>query len=534
MKLNLNKTIIYNIVLLLSIFSGLSLLIFKYYYWQLIDQQSVFPEYGYWLYLIGPFLLVTCLSLYFSISDRTKLVAHIPLVICIVSALSTLYVPYAVLYHDVYDAFHDDNHEGYHDKHKLLGLLKNNKFEELEEYLTNVHNIIYDSANKESILNSAYHVFTIKVENNLQKIFDVWVLKTGSYQAYTARGFYYASQGWRVRGTKFMRDIPENDVIEMKILFNKAVLDLQRAIEINSRNTAAYMQLISVYGVLGDTRRAKQTLDAALNIYPYLYYVRSIYMYYHLFPQWGGSYEEMLDFSMNSQRYATKNPRLMALTAEIYEYLAGTEQENNMMLAIRLYSKGLQYAPLTSIYLSLAEIYKKQSDIDNELIQYNKILKKDPFNSRALGGRLKILMKLQKIDDAIIDADILFNKSADGWGASQVGWVYEHAEKYDKAADAYRLSILQNPEIAYSYERLIALDILFYRDVKSALQVALSMEKALPENPRGWLYAADYMYDLKMEEAIHHINRYFELVSESTAKNKEAIKLLEDIKLRMM
>ncbi len=537
MKINFNNKVIYSIVLLLAISGGLSLLLFKYYYWQLIDQQSVFPEYGYWLYLIAPFLLISFVSLFCSISGRKKMVMHIPLSVCIISALAVLYAPYAVLYQDVYDAFYDGNHESYHDKRKLLEMLKKKNYKGLEAYLTQIHDIVNNSPNKEGVLNGAYHVFTIMAENNLQEKFDEWVLKTDSFQAYTARGFYFSSQGWRVRSTRFMRDIPENNRIEMRVLFKKSVSDLQRAIEINPDNTAAYMKLISVYGVLGNTGKADQVLEAALNIYPYLYYARSIYMYYHLYPQWGGSHKMMHDFAMDARQYAIKNPRLMALTAEIYEDLAGREEKSNTAKAVQLYKKALEYAPLTSIYRSLARIYKKQSDVDNELTQYNKILKKNPYHSRALSGRINILVKSKRIEEAILDAEVLLNTRGGGWEASTAGWVYEHAKMYDKAVNAYKLSILDNPESEYSYERLIALNIHFFKDVTSALNVAISMEKAIPENPKGWLYAADYMYDLKMEEAIHHINQYFVLVGENIPKDKaahqSAIRLLEDIKLRI-
>lgn len=531
-----NKKIIYRIALLFSISGSLSLLLFKYYYWQLIDQQSIFPEYGYWAYLIALFLAILSSSLYCLISRRTKLVGYIPIAICIVSALVALYVPYAVSYNDVSDAFYDDNHEAYHDKHKLLGMLKNKNYEELEAYLTIVHDIVNNSPNKEGILNSAYNVFTIKAENNLEVNFDDWILKTDSFQAHTARGFYFSSQGWRVRGTRFSSDIPESNKIEMKVLFKNSVSSLNRAIEINPHNTAAYMKLISVYGVLGDTIKADKVLDAALNVYPYLYYARSIYMYYHLYPQWGGSHKLMREFAMNARQYAIKNPRLIALTADIYEDLAGREEKINTVQAVQLYKKALEYAPSTSIYLSLARIYKKRSDIENELTQYNKILKKNPFNSRALNGRINILVKLQKIEEAILDADVLLETRKEDWEASKAGWVYEYAKIYNKALDAYKLSILDNPKSEYSYERLMAINISYFKDVKSALNVALSMEKALPDNPKGWLYAADYMYDLKMEMAIHHINHYFELIGENIPKDKDAhksaTKLLEDIKLQ--
>jgi hypothetical protein len=63
------------------------------------------------------------------------------------------------------------------------------------------------------------------------------------------------------------------------------------------------------------------------------------------------------------------------------------------------------------------------------------------------------------------------------------------------------------------------------------------MEEALPDNLKGWLYTADYMYNLNMDDAIYHINRYFELVDENTAKDDEVYKavtrLKKNIKLRI-
>jgi len=249
------------IMLILSALSGISLLAFKYYYWQIVDADIFQPTSDLWLYLLIPYFIIFAMSLIYVYFNRARLLSFFPVVVCVLAATGVLYVPYELRYTDVYDAFSSDGHYRQHNKFEIIDKLKHKEYEWLDEYLLEVHEVVKQDPNREFYLNAAYGVFVNKQDTSFRVFLDEWVAKRKSFQAYTARGFYLVSRGWRTRGEVFYRDIPKKNKAEMKPLFRGAVSDLNKALEINPENVSAYMQLIMVYGVQGNTSKADDVLE---------------------------------------------------------------------------------------------------------------------------------------------------------------------------------------------------------------------------------------------------------------------------------
>ena len=495
------------LVLLLSLLAASGLLVFKYYYWQILDDIKVFPLYELWHIALLAFAFVSLLTIITLLFNRYSFLVWLSLIMCMVSGVITYYVPYQVHYLDVYNAFYEDGHDLQHNKNELLHKLKNADYDGLDGYLLAVHRRLAEDPNKERYLINAYEVFKVPSNAQVKKNLDTWVNSSNSYQAYTARAYYLMAYGWEVRGNGFAYDIPEANYEKMRALFNESKNDFLTAIKKESNNIAAYKSLISVYSVLGEKKNADYALQHAINKNPYTYYARYSYMQMRLLPQWGGSKKQMYEYAIGLREFAHGNPRLISLMAAYYEYEAGLLRNSSKReVAISLYERALEYAPYNSIYMALAWMYKDQPD---KLIQqYNSVLKKSPMHLAARASRAAFYLKDNNIELALADAKVIYEYGYKSYQLTSAAWVFETAGEIEEAIDCYTRSINYAPDDAYSLKRLAAI----YSqqgDLENALDIALQMTKVIPDDPLGSLLVADYMYDLNNEQAVNYINLFY-------------------------
>lgn len=437
-------------------------------------------------------------------------------------------------YDNVYQALYTDGHRYPIDKKVLQRMLNNGQYNDLESTLTEAHHQTdMDISNEANLKDTYYYAFGNDHDAMLEAKINKWVETTGSYQSYTARAVYLHNKAWTIRGSSYFKDIPTEQAERMTSVFKDSIADSIKALALNEKNPVAYIYLIYCNGVVNDYDSTKIVLKHALKLYPYSYHIREAYLNYHLEPKWGGSYRKMFEFSKNALRYAKNNPRLAGLAAETI-HVAGKEiEDTDPDSAIVLYKKALQFAPHNDIYMSLARIYKNQNNVANELEQYNLIINKCPRHAKALIKRGSILVEKGNKTQAIKDAEQAITLDEGVWVTAKAGWIFETAQDYKDALTAYTLAMLDDPHYEYPYSRLIELHIYLNNDYASAFRVAKSMSEYFPDNPDGWLYAADYAYDLHMNEAEMYINKYFEIIEKTGVKNKtmhEAAKrLLIDI-----
>ena len=343
------------LVLLFSVLAASGLLVFKYYYWEILDDTKVLPSYELWHIALLPFAFVSLLTLITLLFNRLSFLAWLSLVLCMLSGVVTYYVPYQVHYLDVYNALSEDGHDLDHNKNQLMNQLNNAEYSQLDEYLLAAHRRLVEDPNKEIYLINAYEMFKVPGNTQVKKHLDAWVDTSNSYQAYTARAYYLMGYGWEVRGNGFARDIPEANYEKMQVLFIESKKDFLRATQKEPNNIAAYYALISVSSVLGEKENADYALQHAINHNPYTYYARFNYMQKRLLPQWGGSKKQMYEYALGLRKFAHGNPRLISLMASYYEYEAGLlRNKSKTEDAIMSYERALEYAPYNTIYMTLA------------------------------------------------------------------------------------------------------------------------------------------------------------------------------------
>ena len=519
------------LVLLLSVLASSGLLVFKYYYWQIIDHSTALPTYEIWHVALVVFSVVSLITLITLIFNRKSFLTWLSVTLCMLSGITTYYVPYQVHYLDVYNAFYEDGHIIDHNQNEILEHLNNADYDWLDEYLLTTHRRLSEDPNNENYVINAYEKFEVPANDQVKNHLDTWVNTNNSYQAYTARAYYLMSYAWKVRGHTFVSEIPEDKYKKMRVLFNESKNDFLRAINIKPDNIAAYYALINVYSPLGEKENAGYALQHAINYNPYTYYARHIYMQMQLLPQWGGSKKKMLEFALGLREIAHGNPRLISLMGSYYRYEAGIiNNQSKTDAAISLYEKALEYAPYNDIYMRLAWIYKDQPD--KLMQQYNAVLMKSPLHLNARASRASLALKNNNLALALADAEVIHVYGYKQYHLSAAAWVFESAGKIDEAIDCYNRSISYAPDDAYPLTRLASI----YSqqgELDKALDIALQMAKVFPEDPLGNLLVADYFYDLNNEKAVEYIDLFYNQLASGLKTEKSyidsAVELRKDI-----
>jgi Zn-dependent protease with chaperone function/TPR repeat protein len=190
-------------------------------------------------------------------------------------------------------------------------------------------------------LENAFRAFN-KVPRSGEAALTEWVrTHPSSYVALVARGSYYYSQGLDARGTRFIKDTPEENIRAMQAYLGKARSDLQRSLKMTQKPYLSRRALMSIARTAGNRRTGKGHYLEAVKLAPQSVELRIAYMT-SLEPRWGGSYKEMEAFVAES-RSQLKDPGAQErLAAEIPAYRAyERQQEKDFAQALKLYDESI-------------------------------------------------------------------------------------------------------------------------------------------------------------------------------------------------
>lgn len=208
----------------------------------------------------------------------------------------------------------------YVDRAGLRSLLAAHKFKDLTSYLEQFEAAFEADPHKEYWPIDAGEAFS-SAEPELAPDLDLWVAASPeSFAPYFARGSHRLDRMWAMRGGKYVSETPESDLRQMEKSGQRALADLDRALELRPRLVAAMRHEMRVAMATGDDARREAMKDRALQACPTCCQIRATYLRSRT-PRWGGSYPDM-------QRFVAAIPvssstRLRALAG--YEDLDGAE-----------------------------------------------------------------------------------------------------------------------------------------------------------------------------------------------------------------
>jgi hypothetical protein len=223
----------------------------------------------------------------------------------------------------------------------MVNLLYRHDYKALDKWFETMQEQYKQDAQYECYLDQAYAI--VNQRNMLLRDLDAWVNATGSAYAYVARGAYKVKQGFGARGVKFFNQTRPEQISEMQKYHEEAAKDLQTAINKNPTLMTAYRLLIHMAKSSDMPYTAQQIILKAEENDKQSFSLRDAYMQ-ALWPQWGGSLEEMAEFASRESQFADANPRLWSLQGEAVATRGFTLHRNgDCASAVELYTAALKY-----------------------------------------------------------------------------------------------------------------------------------------------------------------------------------------------
>ena len=175
---------------------------------------------------------------------------------------------------------------------ELRLLLQTKRFADLEKVIVEAQDDFDASRTTEDDPWAKMGAF-LNDEGITEKALSLWVAQApGSYAALAARGLYYESTGWTIRGPEWVQHTASGRLKTMHDMHALAEADCEKALAIKPTLVACHVALINIARGAGDEERASRRYDVARRAVPGSILVAMARLQ-SLTPRWGGSYGEM-------------------------------------------------------------------------------------------------------------------------------------------------------------------------------------------------------------------------------------------------
>ena len=344
------------------------------------------------------------------------------------------------------------------------GLLDGNRFLDLNETLHAHQTAVEKDIHAEEDLFTAYTSFEIK-DKSYESAFNAWVDATpDEYQPYLARARFYFRLGWEARGEKWASETKNKQLKEMNEYFAKAIKDIAKALKIYKYSMIPYSLLIGIANTNVEDSDSELILKRAIEFNPATYYVRRQYII-SLTPRWGGSYEKMKLFVIESMRYLDKNPKLKLLEGYIYLDLGKMQKTiNKYSVAEKYYDNALEFG-LNHNILKERGVNSYKRENYNEALKYLDLaIQLYTEDAEYYYWRSRVYKKLEKYKESSSDIERAFKLDPTDeyiqshrkwlvWKFSRIGYSLNKNEKPVDAIEQYNAALVLDPNNASLYYR---------------------------------------------------------------------------------
>jgi tetratricopeptide (TPR) repeat protein len=248
-----------------------------------------------------------------------------------------------------------------HDKNVLNGMLVHEAYAELDDTLAKA-----EKKHRQHKLTAAQwegrwaSLANINADG-IESRFDGWVSATGSPYAHLARGMFYQAKAWEARGSQSASETSEAQFGEFRRLAAQAEPDLTLAHSKIADCSICNAELLRVNRALNRPDPPRDELlrralisDPRSRAAVFAYFVG-------LYPQWGGSFEQMRAF-IDEVKPRLADPDVAAeLESRFCWVQAGVAHNHGQAAeALAWYERGLTAHPYDMLIKHLAETYTAQ------------------------------------------------------------------------------------------------------------------------------------------------------------------------------
>lgn len=334
----------------------------------------------------------------------------------------------------------------------LWDYLSNAQFDKLESALSSIQND--EAKNRVPQRTFIYQTESlIRLAPSTESLLNAWInAKPQSAFAHTMRASYFIEYGWHKRGNSYWQQVPQQAKDEFSLLIKKAHNDIETAITQKPDLCEAHRLRLEVAktGVAGHSQKLSAIFDASAKTCPdylplYTTYLRVLY------PQWGGSYDQMKAFvETNIQR-----PTIKPLKGWLHAYDADVSmRKGNLDDALSHYAEALAYFASPQFYSEKALVLEKQERYVESLDNYRKAADIAPYSAKNYEGLSRALAKQSKYLDALL-ASYYVSRSNTFTAAPYYfqGHVFYEMRRYQDALMSYDSALVLEPENAFLMHR---------------------------------------------------------------------------------
>jgi tetratricopeptide (TPR) repeat protein len=349
-------------------------------------------------------------------------------------------------------------------------------------------------------------------------LLDRWVAaRPDSWAAVTARAGKWISIGYERRGTRFAKDVTEQEWAGMRDALARAAPDLQHAVQLQPDGFMAYAEAIRLFQLSGGERDWRPWLDAALvrdpaNLTVRRYAVRS------LVPSWGGSLAAMQALADDAQRFADRNPKLRELLGyPLAEQGRAEHFAKRNPEAVALLRRALARADHGDWYDQLAWCLHDMEDWQGILAiseQWRAAL--DQIGAYVWRGRA--LVELGRTEEALASYDVVLRGSPDYFVALEHRAIaYRRLGRNADAAADLRHELASHYN-GWSVNQLAEIAVEDPGTARQTAELARGLVAAHPSHHEAWFLLGSALHAVGAPDAPAALERYVALAQSDGAE----------------
>ena len=363
---------------------------------------------------------------------------------------------------------------------------------ELDQRLSTIMDEQLSQPGAQGKLDRTYNLDFKNGSEEIRTLMDAWKRQSPTSPfALAASGTAYVQMAQQARGTDLASKTSDDSFHSMSSLLLLARADLDRAVELQPKLTAAYGAMISAAALDDDKAYASSAAERGLAADPSNYgiYARLVWMSQ---PKWGGEIEDMQRLIASAQRQADKNPLMKLLLSQTSggeEYVGNCDCSPDDV--VKIYRQVFAEGATVNMLISAGSGAKKHNLSVLSVIYRSQVLRFAPDQMAQREGRAYDLPTMGQPEWAIEEGNALVAIAPHDENAFDVrGYAFQSTGNVVRAIDDYQEALRLNPSDAWTLSTLGNLYIHSAHDWDKGWSMADRLIQLDPDNPQGWLLRA--------------------------------------------
>jgi tetratricopeptide (TPR) repeat protein len=306
---------------------------------------------------------------------------------------------------------------------RLTGLVKEKSFSMLEDMLGKRIANIELGEESDELLRLDFHA-AFKADPGMEPLLSEWIRSyPDSYAAHLARAVYFVEAGYAKRGHEVSEKTSEEQIVAMKLDFEKATTDLKETLGLRKQPTLVYSELI-LLGRAAYTAKAESEVIGYFNGQAPKSLAVKISSAMALNPKWGGSYDQLDDLVV-AARNADMAPNEIATVQYQVEFEKADYDEKFTKNSSQAAKHYIQAGELCDSYEAWNGAIKTSYDSEDwqAVIEAgDHLLKRFPADQRTFARRGWAYEKTGRLKQAIQNYEAA-SRLGDAWAQNKLGWI---------------------------------------------------------------------------------------------------------------